>query len=47
MVPRQMLLQMAGYAEVHTVCSGQKAGETVKTAVHDLRATRPIVKARP
>lgn len=33
MVPYQMLL-MVGH-EVHTVCPGKKAGDTVKTAVHD------------
>ncbi len=33
MVPFQMLL-MLGY-EVHAVCPGKKAGETVKTAIHD------------
>ncbi|QGY39965.1 DJ-1/PfpI/YhbO family deglycase/protease [Pseudodesulfovibrio cashew] len=33
MVPFQMLL-MAGH-EVHSVCPGKKAGETVATAVHD------------
>ncbi len=33
MVPFQMLL-MLGY-EVHTVCPGKKAGDTVKTSIHD------------
>ncbi|AMK10393.1 MAG: DJ-1/PfpI family protein [Pseudodesulfovibrio sp.] len=33
MVPFQMLV-MVGH-EVHTVCPGKKAGETVATAVHD------------
>lgn len=33
MVPFQML-KMVGH-EVHAVCPGKKAGETVKTAVHD------------
>ena len=33
MVPYQMLL-MVGH-EVHTVCPGKQAGDTVKTAVHD------------
>jgi protease I len=33
MVPFQML-QMVGY-DVHAVCPGKKAGETVKTAIHD------------
>jgi len=33
MVPFQMLL-MVGH-EVHAVCPGKKAGETVKTAIHD------------
>ena len=33
MVPYQMLL-MVGH-DVHTVCPGKKAGDTVKTAVHD------------
>ncbi len=33
MVPFQML-QMLGY-EVHAVCPDKKAGETVKTAIHD------------
>ncbi|MEE4241214.1 MAG: DJ-1/PfpI family protein [Desulfopila sp.] len=33
MVPYQMLL-MVGHA-VETVCPGKKAGETVKTAIHD------------
>ncbi|MBA3857401.1 MAG: protease [Cyanobacteria bacterium PR.3.49] len=33
MVPYQMLL-MVGH-DVHTVCPGKKAGEKVKTAIHD------------
>lgn len=33
MVPFQMLL-MVGH-EVHAVCPGKKAGDTVKTAIHD------------
>lgn len=33
MVPFQILL-MVGH-EVHTVCPGKKAGDTVKTAIHD------------
>jgi len=33
MVPFQMLT-MIGHT-VHTVCPGKKAGETVKTAIHD------------
>lgn len=33
MVPFQMLL-MVGH-DVHAVCPGKKAGETVKTAIHD------------
>ncbi|WP_028318040.1 DJ-1/PfpI family protein [Desulfobulbus elongatus] len=33
MVPFQMLV-MVGH-EVHTVCPGKKAGDTVKTAIHD------------
>ena len=33
MVPFQML-EMVGY-EVHAVCPGKKAGDTVKTAIHD------------
>ncbi len=33
MVPFQML-QMVGH-DVHAVCPGKKAGDTVKTAVHD------------
>ena len=34
MVPFQMLL-MVGH-DVHAVCPGKKAGDKVKTAVHDL-----------
>ena len=33
MVPFQMLL-MLGY-EVHAVCPGKKAGDFVRTAIHD------------
>ncbi|MCQ0110770.1 protease I [Zhouia amylolytica] len=33
MVPFQML-EMVGY-EVHTVCPDKKAGDTIKTAIHD------------
>ncbi len=44
MVPCQML-QMAGY-EVHTVCPDKKAGETVKTAVHDFEGDQTYSEKR-
>jgi len=42
MVPFQTLL-MVGHV-VHAVCPGKKAGETVRTAITILKATRPIPK---
>lgn len=44
MVPFQML-QMAGY-EVHAVCPGKKAGEAVKTAVHDFEGDQTYSEKR-
>lgn len=44
MVPCQML-QMAGYV-VHTVCPGKKAGETVKTAIHDFEGDQTYSEKR-
>jgi len=44
MVPFQALM-MVGHS-VHVVCPGKKAGEVVRTAIHDLRATRRIRRAR-
>lgn len=44
MVPFQML-QMAGY-EVHSVCPGKRAGETVKTAVHDFEGDQTYSEKR-
>ena len=44
MVPFQML-QMAGY-DVHSVCPGKRAGETVKTAVHDFEGDQTYSEKR-
>ena len=44
MVPFQML-QMAGY-EVHSVCPGKRAGDTVKTAVHDFEGDQTYSEKR-
>ncbi|MDP4115163.1 MAG: DJ-1/PfpI family protein [Bacteroidota bacterium] len=42
MVPYQMLL-MVGHT-VHTVCPGKKAGDTVKTAIHDFIGDQTYVE---
>lgn len=44
MAPAQML-RMVGY-DVHTVCPGKKAGETVKTAVHDFEGDQTYSEKR-
>ncbi len=44
MVPFQAL-QMLGY-EVHAVCPGKKAGETVRTAVHDFEGDQTYSEKR-
>src|SRR5689334_14446023 len=44
MVPFQMLL-MVGH-DVHAVCPGKKAGETVSTAVHDFEGDQPYTEMR-
>lgn len=44
MAPCQML-KMVGY-DVHTVCPGKKAGETVKTAVHDFEGDQTYSEKR-
>ena len=44
MVPFQML-QMAGY-EVHSDCPGKRAGDTVKTAVHDFEGDQTYSEKR-
>src|SRR6187551_1772037 len=44
MVPYQMLL-MLGY-DVHTVCPGKKAGETVATAIHDFEGEQTYSEKR-
>jgi protease I len=44
MVPFQMLL-MVGH-EVHTVCPGKKAGETVATAIHDFEGDQTYSEKR-
>ena len=44
MAPTQML-RMVGY-DVHTVCPGKKAGETVKTAVHDFEGDQTYSEKR-
>ena len=44
MVPFQMLL-MVGH-EVHAVCPGKKAGETVATAVHDFEGDQTYSEKR-
>lgn len=44
MVPFQAL-QMVGH-RVHAVCPDKKAGDSVRTAIHDSRATRPIARSR-
>ena len=43
MVPFQALL-MVGHT-VHAVCPDKKAGEKVRTAIHDFEGTRPTVKS--
>jgi protease I len=44
MVPYQMLL-MLGY-EVHTVCPNKKAGDSVKTAIHDFEGDQTYSEKR-
>ena len=44
MVPFQMLL-MVGH-EVHAVCPGKAAGETVATAIHDFEGEQPYSEKR-
>jgi len=44
MVPYQMLL-MVGH-EVHAVCPGKKAGETVATAIHDFEGEQTYSEKR-
>ena len=44
MVPFQMLL-MLGY-EVHAVCPGKKAGDVVKTAIHDFEGDQTYSEKR-
>lgn len=44
MVPFQML-RMVGHT-VHAVCPGKKAGETVKTAVHDFEGDQTYTEKR-
>ncbi len=44
MVPFQML-QMVGH-EVHAVCPGKKAGETIKTAIHDFEGDQTYSEKR-
>jgi protease I len=44
MVPFQML-QMVGH-EVHAVCPGKKAGETVATAIHDFEGEQTYSEKR-
>ena len=44
MVPFQML-QMLGY-EVHAVCPGKKAGESVRTAIHDFEGDQTYSEKR-
>ena len=44
MVPFQMLL-MIGH-DVHAVCPGKKAGETVETAVHDFEGEQTYSEKR-
>lgn len=44
MVPFQMLT-MVGHI-VHTVCPGKKAGETVKTAIHDFEGDQTYSEKR-
>ena len=44
MVPFQALL-MVGHT-VHAVCPGKKAGERVRTAVHDFEEIRPTARSR-
>ena len=43
MVPFQAL-QMVGHT-VHAVCPDKKAGEKIRTAIHDFEATRLTVKS--
>ncbi len=42
MVPFQALL-MVGHT-VHAVCPGKKAGEKVRTAIHDFWGTKPTAR---
>src|SRR5262249_58589430 len=44
MVPFQML-QLVGH-EVHAVCPGKKAGETVATAIHDFEGEQTYSEKR-
>jgi len=44
MVPYQ-ILTMVGHT-VHTVCPGKKAGDTVKTAVHDFEGDQTYSEKR-
>jgi protease I len=44
MVPYQML-QLVGH-DVHTVCPGKKAGETVATAIHDFEGDQTYSEKR-
>lgn len=44
MVPFQAL-SMVGHT-VHAVCPEKLAGQTVRTAIHDLRVSRPTAKSR-
>jgi protease I len=42
MVPFQAL-QAVGHT-VHAVCPGKKAGEIIRTSIHDFEGTRPTAK---
>ena len=44
MVPFQALLAV-GHT-VHAVCPDKKAGDHIKTAIHDFRARKPTAKSR-
>ncbi len=44
MVPFQALL-MVGHT-VHAVCPDKKAGQSIRTAIHDFEATRPTARSR-
>ena len=44
MVPFQALIAVGHI--VHAACPGKKAGEKIKTAIHDFEVTRPIPKSR-